>query len=57
MNMDTGNEKFSFFDWLGFVVGIVVAAFIVFILIWPLIDPTPNQSSSIKENVESLIKR
>jgi len=55
--MDTGNEKFSFFDWLGFVVGIVVAAFIVFILIWPLIDPTPNQSSSIKENVESLIKR
>ncbi|MBT5549359.1 MAG: hypothetical protein HOJ79_02655 [Nitrospina sp.] len=44
-------EKYSLMDWIGSVIGIVVAGFIVFILIWPLIDPTPNKSSSLKENI------
>ncbi len=43
-------EKFSFFDWIGFVIGIIVIGFIVFILIWPLIDPTPNRSAPLQEN-------
>jgi len=47
-------EKFSIVDWFGFLIGIVVTAFIVFILIWPLIDPTPEKSSTLKENVEKL---
>jgi len=45
-------EKFSFFDWVGFVIGAVVIGFIVFILIWPLIDPTPNRSAPLQENLE-----
>jgi hypothetical protein len=47
-------EKFSFFDWVGFVIGIVVIGFILCILIWPIIDPTPNRSASIQENLEKL---
>jgi len=47
-------EKFSIVDWFGFLIGIVVTAFIVFILTWPLIDPTPEKSSALKENVEKL---
>lgn len=50
-------EKFSIVDWFGFFIGIVVTAFIVFILIWPLIDPTPEKSSTLKENVEKLSPR
>jgi hypothetical protein len=45
-------EKFSFFDWIGFLIGIIVIGFILFILIWPLIDPTPNRSAPIQENLE-----
>ncbi len=45
-------EKFSFFDWIGFVIGIIVISFILFILIWPLIDPTPNRSAPLQENIE-----
>jgi|TARA_B110000438_G_scaffold289756_1_gene324681 hypothetical protein len=44
-------EKYGLIDWIGFVIGIVVAGFIIFILIWPLIDPTPGKSSSLKENI------
>lgn len=44
-------EKYGLMDWVGSVIGIVVAGFILFILIWPLIDPTPDKSSSIKENI------
>ena len=49
--MDDEKEKYSLIDWIGSVIGIVVIGFIVFILIWPLIDPTPNKSSSLKENI------
>ncbi len=45
-------EKFSFFDWIGFIIGVIVIGFIVFILIWPLIDPTPNRSAPLQENFE-----
>ena len=45
-------EKYGLMDWVGSVIGIVVAGFIIFILIWPLIDPTPNKSSSIIENIK-----
>jgi hypothetical protein len=44
-------EQFGLMDWVGSVIGVVVAGFIIFILIWPLIDPTPDKSSSIKENI------
>ena len=50
--MNNKKEKFSFFDWIGFVIGIVVAGFILFILVWPIIDPTPNKSASLKKNFE-----
>jgi hypothetical protein len=49
--MKDEEEKYSLMDWIGTAIGIVVAGFIIFILIWPLIDPTPNKSSSIKENI------
>ena len=49
--MSDEEEQFGFIDWVGFAIGIVVAGFIIFILIWPLIDPTPDKSSSIKENI------
>jgi hypothetical protein len=47
-------EKFSIVDWVGYIIGIVVVGFILFILLWPIIDPTPNKSATIKENVEQL---
>ena len=43
--------KYSLIDWIGSVIGLVVIGFIVFILLWPLIDPTPDKSSSLKENI------
>ena len=49
--MSSKEEKYSLIDWIGSVIGIVVAGFIIFILIWPLIDPTPNKSSTLKENI------
>lgn len=49
--MNDEEEKYSLMDWIGSVIGIVVAGFIIFILIWPLIDPTPNKSSTLKENI------
>ncbi|CAI2717599.1 hypothetical protein [Nitrospina watsonii] len=47
-------EKFAIIDWFGFCIGVVVTSFLVFILIWPLIDPTPEKSSTLQENVEKL---
>ncbi|GIS84225.1 MAG: hypothetical protein CM1200mP16_05250 [Nitrospina sp.] len=49
--MDEEKESFSLIDWVGSAIGFVVIGFIIFILIWPLIDPTPEKSSSIKENI------
>jgi hypothetical protein len=49
--MDDEKKKYSLIDWIGSAIGFVVIGFIIFILIWPLIDPTPNKSSSIKENI------
>jgi hypothetical protein len=49
--MDDEKEKYSLIDWIGSAIGFVVIGFIIFILIWPLIDPTPNKSSSIKKNI------
>ncbi len=49
--MDEKQEKYTLIDWIGSVIGFVVVGFIVFILIWPLIDPTPEKSSSLKENI------
>ena len=49
--MDKEKESFSLIDWIGSAIGIVVIGFIIFILIWPLIDPTPDKSSSLKENI------
>jgi large-conductance mechanosensitive channel len=53
--MNDEKEKYSLIDWIGSVIGFVVIGFIVFILIWPLIDPTPNKSSSIKENLHQAL--
>ncbi|MCH8158097.1 MAG: hypothetical protein IID18_10180 [Nitrospinae bacterium] len=47
-------EKFSLIDWIGYLIGVVVVGFVLFILIWPIIDPTPNKSSSLKENLENV---
>jgi len=47
-------DKFSILDGFACALGILVAGFILFILLWPLIDPTPEKSSSIQENIESL---
>ncbi len=47
-------DKFSILDAIACAVGILVTGFIVFILIWPLIDPTPERSATIQENIESL---
>jgi len=49
--------KFSFLDWIGYMIGVVVVGFILFILLWPVIDPTPDRSSSIKENLSSFSKK
>jgi len=47
-------EKTSLIDGIGYFIGVVVFGFIIFILIWPIIDPTPEKSSTLKENVEHL---
>ena len=47
-------EKSSIIDYIGYSIGIVVVGFILFILAWPIIDPTPNKSSTLKENVKHL---
>lgn len=47
-------ENFSIFDWFAVGLGVLVVGFILFILLWPFIDPTPERSSSIKQNIESL---
>ena len=47
-------EKFSIFDWFATLIGVVVVGFIVYILIWPLIDPTPDRSATIQENLDSI---
>ena len=49
--MDEEKESFSLIDWVGSAIGFVVIGFIIFILIWALIDRTPEKSSSIKENI------
>ena len=53
---DDKKEKFSIFDWFATVIGIVVVGFIVFILIWPIIDPTPDRSATLQENINSIAK-
>ena len=45
------NEIMFCLVFIGSLIGIVVTGFIIFILIWPLIDPTPDKSSSLKENI------
>jgi len=52
--MNEEKESFSMIDWIGSAIGFVVIGFIIFILIWPLIDPTPEKSSSIKENIHQV---
>jgi len=47
-------EKSSIIDYIGYTIGIVVIGFILFILAWPIIDPTPNKSSTLKENAQHL---
>ena len=55
MNKDNiTKEKTSIIDHIGNLIGIVVIGFILFILVWPVIDPTPNKSSSLKENARNL---
>ena len=49
--MSDEEDKYGLMDLVGSAIGIVVAGFIIFILIWPLIDPTPDKSSSLKENI------
>ncbi|MBT3513783.1 MAG: hypothetical protein HOB32_11515 [Nitrospina sp.] len=49
-------EKTSLIDHIGNLIGIVVIGFILFILVWPIIDPTPNKSSTLKENAHHLTK-
>ena len=56
-SLSNDEEKYSLMDWIGSAIGIVVAGFIVFILIWPLIDPTPNKSSSLKENIHKATEK
>ena len=49
-------EKTSIVDYIGSFIGVVVIGFILFILVWPMIDPTPNKSSTLKENAQQLTK-
>ena len=49
--MSKNKEKDTMIDWIGNVIGFVVIGFIILILIWPRIAPTPNNSSSLKENI------
>jgi flagellar biosynthesis/type III secretory pathway M-ring protein FliF/YscJ len=53
---ETKKEKFSIFDWIATVIGVIVVGFIVFILIWPFIDPTPDRSATLQENLHSITK-
>ena len=55
--MSDDEEKYGLMDWIGSAIGILVAGFIIFILIWPLIDPTPDKSSSLKENINTAIEK
>ena len=50
-------EKTSLLDGIGYLIGIIVVGFILFILIWPIIDPTPNKSSTLKENADHLLPK
>ncbi|SVC46657.1 uncharacterized protein METZ01_LOCUS299511 [marine metagenome] len=49
-------EKSSLLDHIGNFIGVIVIGFILFILAWPIIDPTPNKSSTLKENAQELTK-
>ena len=49
-------ENTSLIDLIGNFIGIVVIGFVLFILAWPIIDPTPNKSSTLKENARQLTK-
>jgi len=49
-------EKTPLIDYIGSLIGIVVIGFVLFILAWPIIDPTPNKSSTLKENARHLTK-
>jgi len=51
---NTTKEKTSLIDHVGSLIGIVVIGFVLFILAWPIIDPTPNKSSTLKENAMNL---
>jgi len=53
---NTMKEKTPLIDHIGSFIGIVVIGFILFILAWPIIDPTPNKSSTLKENAQQLTK-
>ena len=55
--MSDEQEEYSLMDWIGTVIGIVVAGFIIFILIWPLIDPTPDKSSTLQENIQKATEK
>jgi len=49
-------EKTPLIDHIGSFIGIVVIGFILLILAWPIIDPTPNKSSTLKENARQLTR-
>jgi len=53
---NTMKEKTSLIDHIGNLIGIVVIGFVLFILAWPILDPTPNKSSTLKENARHLTK-
>ena len=50
-------EEYRLMDCVGTAIGIVVAGFVIFILIWPLIDPTPDKSSTLKENIQKATEK
>jgi hypothetical protein len=50
-------EKSSLIDYIGYTIGIIVVGFILFILAWPIIDPTPNKSSTLKENAQKFTSK
>jgi hypothetical protein len=53
---DMMKEKTPLIDHIGSFIGVVVIGFVLFILAWPIIDPTPNKSSTLKENARHLTK-
>ena len=55
-NDNTMKEKTPLIDHIGSFIGVVVIGFILFILAWPIIDPTPNKSSTLKENAQQFTK-